>query len=278
MQCPRGCNTKNKHITSCTDNQCWGCLVMETVSPVCERCEDQFDRSMTQIRLVWGQLNSMLVAGQSHEIKEHISGTPARGLVINEQVSKVKDSVRDWAVFVHRVIVRESKQNVEPEDTSTLSILGFIHSKKDWLLTHELAAEFVSDAKNQAKKVSNTISPETRHRIPIKTTTCQAEDEGGICNGRLYAVLRDKSSKVASAVYCVTNASHRIAVTDLVGAATESKAWLRNDEAALALGVSQQHVAVIAHRESWPTKRDDWKECFYSLEAVENYQSRKANR
>jgi hypothetical protein len=250
---------------------------METVSPVCERCEEQFDRSMTQIRLVWGQLNSMLVAGQSHEIKEHISGTPARGLVINEQVSKVKDSVRDWAVFVHRIIVSESEQNVEPEDTSTLSILAFIHSQKDWLLTHELAVEFVNDAKYQAKKVSNTISPETRHRIPIKTTTCQAEDERGICNGRLYAVLRDKSSKVASAVYCVTNASHRIAITDLVGAATESRAWLRNDEAALALGVTQQHVTVIAHREGWPTRRD-WQDCFYSLQSVENYQSRKANK
>jgi hypothetical protein len=277
MQCQRGCNTKNKHIAGCTDVQCWGCLVMETTSSTCTRCEDQFDRSMTQIRLVWGQLNSMLVAGQSHEIKEHISGTPARGLVINEQVSKVKDSVRDWAVFVHRVIVSESEQNVEPEDTSTLSILAFIHSQKDWLLTHELAVEFVNDAKFQSKKVSNTISPETRHRIPIKTTTCQAEDERGICNGRLYAVLRDKSSKVASAVYCVTNASHRIAITDLVGAATESRAWLRNDEAALALGVTQQHVTVIAHREGWPTKRD-WQDCFYSLQSVENYQSRKANK
>jgi hypothetical protein len=251
---------------------------METVSPVCDRCEDQFDRSMTQIRLVWGLLNSMLVAGQSHEIKEHISGTPSRGLAMNEQVLKVKDSVRDWAVFVHRVIVRESKQNVEPEDTSTLSILGFIHSKKDWLLTHELAAEFVSDAKNQAKKVSNTISPETRHRIPIKTTTCKAEDEGGICNGRLYAVLRDKSSKVASAVYCVTNASHRMAAADIVRDKHEPAGWLRNDKAALSLGVTMQNIKLIAHRESWPTKRDDWKECFYSLEAVENYQSRKANR
>jgi hypothetical protein len=233
---------------------------------------------MTQIRLIWGQLNSMLVAAPSYEIKEHISGTPTRGLVINEQVSKVKDSVRDWAVFVHRIIVRESKKKVEPEDTSTLSILGFIHSQKDWLLTHELAAEFVSDAKFQSKKVSNTISPEKRHRIPFTTTTCQAEDERGVCGGQLYAVLREKSSKVESAVYCVTNASHRIAIGDLAGMTKDSREWLRNDEAAEALGVTMQNIKVIAHRESWPTKRDDWKECFYSLASVENYQMRKANK
>ena len=277
MQCQRGCNTKDKHLEGCTDDQCWGCEIMQTAFLTCTRCEDQFDRSMTQIRLIWGQLNSMLVASQSHEIKEHISGTPARGLVIDEQVSKVKASVRDWAVFVHRVIVSESEKNVEPEDTSTLSLLGFIHSFKDWLLTHELAAEFVSDAKHQARKVSNTISPEIQHRIPIKTVTCQAEDESGICNGRLYAVLRDESSKVQSAVYCVTNASHRLAIGDLASVTRESKEWLRNDEAALALGVTKQHVAVIAHREGWPTKRE-LQEFFYSLAAVEKYQSRKAKR
>jgi hypothetical protein len=250
---------------------------METVSPVCERCGEQFDRSMKQIRLIWGQLNSMLVAGQSHEIKERISGTPTRGFDMNEQVSKVKDSVRDWAVFVHRVIVRESDQNIEPEDRSTLSLLGFIHSKKDWLLTHELAAEFVSDAKYQAKKVSNTISPETRHRIPIKTATCQAEDERGICNGRLYGVLRDKSSRVKSAVYCTTNASHRLEMADLIATNKESRQWLKLDEVALSLGVTKENVYVIAHRESWTTKYD-WKEVSYSLESVENYQARKANR
>jgi hypothetical protein len=277
MQCQRGCNTKNKHITSCTDDQCWGCLPMETVSPVCERCEDQFDRSMTQIRLIWGQLNSMLVAAPSYEIREHVSSTPARGLVMNEQVSKVKDSVRDWAVFVHRIIVRESNQNIEPKDTSTLSILGFIHSQKDWLLTHELAAEFVSDAKFQSKKVSNTISPETRHRIPFTTTTCQAEDERGVCGGQLYAVLREKSSKVESAVYCTTNASHRIAIGDLAGMTKDSREWLKPDEVALSLGVTKAHVSVIAHRESWTTKYN-WKECFYSLASVENYQMRKANK
>lgn len=196
---------------------------------------------------------------------------------MNEQVSKVKDSVRDWAVFVHRVIVSESKKNVEPEDTSTLSILGFIHSQKDWLLTHELAAEFVTDAKFQAKKVSNTISPETRHRIPIKTTTCQAEDERGICNGRLYAVLREQTSKVPSAVYCSDNASHRIPIGDLVSASQDSNRWLKGDEAALALGVTKENVAVIAHRESWTTKRNG-SEYFYSLKSLEKHQTRKAHK
>jgi hypothetical protein len=277
MKCPRGCNTKDQHVTGCQDVQCWGCLIMETTFPICSRCVDQFDRAMTQMRLTWGQLNSMVVAGQSHEIKEHVSSTPARGLVMNEQVSKVKDSVRDWAVFVHRVIVRESNQNIEPKDTSTLSILGFIHSQKDWLLTHELAADFVSDAKYQAKKVSNTISPETRHRIPIKTTTCQAEDQGSICHGRLYAVLRDKSSRVKSAIYCVSNASHRIAMADLVAATQETRQWLKSDEVALSLGVTKANVSVIAHRESWTTKYD-WKEVSYSLESVENYQARKVSK
>jgi hypothetical protein len=90
-------------------------------------------------------------------------------------------------------------------------------------------------------------------------------------------VLRDESSKVQSAVYCVTNASHRLAIGDLASVTRESKEWLRNDEAALLLGVTMQNIKVIAHREDWPTKRD-WKECFYSLEAVEKYQSRKAKR
>jgi hypothetical protein len=278
MQCQRGCKTKNKHLEGCTDVQCWGCEIMQTAFSTCTRCVTQFGKALADIQGIWGQLDSMLVAGQSYEIREHISGTPARGLVINEQVMKVKASVRDWAVFVHRIIVSESKKNVEIEDTSTLSLLGFIHSHRGWLLTHELASDFVSDAVAQVKKVSNMISPETRHRIPIKTTTCQAEDERGVCNGRLYAVLRDESSKVESAVYCVTNASHRIAIGDLVNVTKESREWLRNDEAAEALGVTMQNIKVIAHRESWPTKRDDWKECFYSLASVEKYQLRKANK
>jgi hypothetical protein len=277
MKCPRGCNTQGKHLEKCDRKDCWGCVIMETSSPVCERCGEQFDSSMTQIRLIWGQLNSMLVAGQTHDMKERISGTPSRGFVMNEQVARVKAAVHDWAVFVHRIIISESKPTERPDDRSTLSILDFIHSKKDWLLTHELAAEFVSDAKYQAKKVSNTISPETRHRIPIKTSTCQAEDERGICNGRLYAVLRDKSSRVKSAVYCVTNASHRIEMADLAAATKETRQWLKRDEVALSLGVTKENVPVIAHRESWTTKYD-WKEVYYSLKSVENHQSRKATR
>jgi hypothetical protein len=62
-----------------------------------------------------------------------------------------------------------------------------------------------------------------------------------------------------------------------VTATENSKKWLRNDEAAAALGVSMQYIKVIAHRESWPTKQP-WRQAFYSLESVEKYQKRKAKR
>jgi hypothetical protein len=277
MQCQRGCKTKNKHLEGCKDVQCWGCVIMETAFSTCTRCVAQFGRSLEQIQTIWGQLDSLLIAGQSHEIKEHISGTPARGLVINEQVMKVKDSVRDWAVFVHRLIVSESSTNATIRDTSTTSLLAFIYSQRGWLLSHELASDFVTDAVALIKKVSNMINPSGRQHIAIHSATCQAEAETGVCGGALYAVLREQSSKVQSAVYCKKDGSHRLPIGDLVSANEDSKKWLRNDEAATALGVSMQYIKVIAHRESWPT-RQPWRQAFYSLESVEKYQKRKAKR
>ena len=248
---------------------------METAFSTCTRCVSQFAKSLIQIQGIWGQLDSMLVAGQSHEIKEHISGTPARGLVINEQVLKVKESVRDWAVFVHRIITSESGTSSQPVDSSTEALLSFIHSQRGWLLSHELASEFVTDAVAQVKKVSNIISPSGRQHIAIRSATCQAEAEQGTCSGKLYAILREETSKVPSAVYCVNDASHRIEIGDIHSATTKAVEWVRPDEAAVVLGVSYENVKVIAHRENWETKRD-WKQGFYSLEAVERYQLRKA--
>jgi len=224
MQCPRGCKTKNKHKDTCVDVQCWGCEIVQTAFSTCTRCVRQFSKSLLRIQGIWGQLDSMLVAGQSHEIKEHISGTPARGLVINEQVLKVKESVRDWAVFVHRIIVSESETKAQPVDTSTEALLSFIHSQRGWLLSHELASEFVTDAVAQVKKVSNIISPSGRQHVAIKSVTCQAEVPLGICSGKLYAVLREETSKVPSAIYCVNDASHRIPITDWVPLGLEIRA------------------------------------------------------
>ena len=277
MKCQRGCKTKDKHLDGCTGNQCWGCEIMETAFSTCTRCVEQFGRSLTQIQILWGELNSMLVAGASYAMQEHITGTPARGLVIDEQVLKIKEAVRDWAVFVHRIIVSESNTDLTIKDTSTQSILGFIYRQRGWLLTHELGPDFVSDAVAQVKQVSNIISPVGRQTIPIHSVTCQAEIETGFCGGRLYAVLREQTSKVSSAVYCSNDGSHRIPIGDLVSASQDSKKWLKSDEAAVALGVTKENVSVIAHRESWTTKRDG-PDHFYSLESLEKHQTRKAHK
>lgn len=275
MKCQRGCKTKNKHDQTCSDNECWGCAIIETDQSTCSRCESQFGNSLMQLCDVWSQLDSLLVAPQSHEIKEHISGTPSRGLVINQKVLNIKASVRDWAVFVHRIIVSESETKTESKDTSTVEILRFIHSMRPWLLDHELAVELVNDAVAHVRKVSKVINPAGRKHFAIRASTCQAETETGACNGRLYAVLSEVKTDKALATYCAKDGTHRVQVEYAVAVAKEVREWLRSDEAAVVVGVSHQTLKVIAHRERFETKRD-WKKSFYSLKSIEQYLEKRA--
>ena len=275
MKCQRGCKTKNKHDQTCSDNECWGCAIIETNQSTCSRCESQFGNSLMQLCDVWSQLDSLLVAPQSHEIKEHISGTPSRGLVINEKVLNIKASVRDWAVFVHRIIVSESETETEPKGSSTVEILRFIHSMRPWLLDHELAVELVNDAVAHVRKVSKVINPVGRKHFAIRASTCQAETETGACNGRLYAVLSEVKTDKALATYCAKDGTHRVQVEYAVAVAKEVREWLRPDEVAVILGVTYQNVKVIAHRERFETKTN-WKQSFYGLKSIEQYLEKRA--
>jgi hypothetical protein len=224
---------------------------------------------------VWSQLDSLLVAPQSHEIKEHISGTPSRGLVINEKVLNIKASVRDWAVFVHRIIVSESETETQSKDSSTVEILRFIHSMRPWLLDHELAVELVNDAVAHVRKVSKVINPVGRKHFAIRASTCQAETETGACNGRLYAVLSEVKTDKALATYCAKDGTHRVQVEYAVAVAKEVREWLRPDEAALVLGVTYKTIKNLAYLNNWNTIRKG-KESFYSSTSVGEYQEKRA--
>lgn len=275
MKCQRGCKTKNKHDQTCSDNECWGCAIIETNQSTCSRCESQFGNSLMQLCDVWSQLDSLLVAPQSHEIKEHISGTPSRGLVINEKVLNMKASVRDWAVFVHRIIVSESETETESKDSSTVEILRFIHSMRPWLLDHELAVELVNDAVAHVRKVSKVINPVGRKHFAIRASTCQAETETGACNGRLYAVLSEVKTDKALATYCAKDGTHRVEVEYAVAVAKEVREWITPEQAASQLGVTYSHVLVLAHRQKWDSIRKG-KHYFYSSTSVGDYQEKRA--
>jgi hypothetical protein len=211
--CERGCTIKDQHLETC-QGTCWGCLPLHTEGVICSKCEERFSKSLDQIVEAWSDLYSQMGHSTDYSLGERVSGTPAIGLVLNEAVMAVMDEVRDWALFVTRIVITEDSG--KPEDISTVNVIRFIKLHERFLAGHELAGEFVEDASRLARKVFNTAYPDGSRRISIPSSQCQSDVDGQKCGGALFAMLREPGSKTASAIHCKKNKDHKVEATQWV--------------------------------------------------------------
>lgn len=212
MECQRGCKQKDRHLDTCQVSECWGCKPRAARDGwnVCARCGEGFVQSLAKVVKLWPELDGRLGKSTDYRFRDRVSGTPDFGLVLNDQVIAVEASVREWVVFVVRVLVTEKGILNPPKDNSTVALLKFVAHHAEWLMGHELAADFVADARATLRSVVSGAFPIPKRKMTIPGTVCLAEVESGRCGGELFAILRADGDKLPSAIYCKSDANHKL--------------------------------------------------------------------
>lgn len=211
--CERGCTIREQHLESCL-GECWGCLPVHTEAVVCEKCQVRFDKSLTSILTVWPDLYKQLGKSKNYAFSDRVGGTPAVGLVLNENVVAVMDEVRGWLLFVMRVVITEDSG--APKDVTAEAIIRFIRLHQDFLMGHELASDLVEDAARLARKVENTAYPDGSRRVNIVDAECPDVVDGVKCGGRLFVVLQEVGARKSSTLYCRKSKAHKVEASNWI--------------------------------------------------------------
>lgn len=211
--CIRGCKLRDQHLVSCL-GECRGCLPRHAENVLCEVCERRLPENLNHIIEAWEDLHKQVARSGSYALKDRVTGTPQVGLVLNDHVMDLMTEVRDWALFVARVIADESPAGY-PVNPKTDSMLLFIAKNVGFLSVHELAGEFVDDSARLWAKVEKSAYPSGSRRMKIEAT-CSETVDGQICGGPLFAMIRASDDRTPSAIYCKKNKEHKV----------ETSAWI----------------------------------------------------
>lgn len=212
-ECARGCTIRDQHLATCEGN-CRGCLPQHTERMLCERCEKRLATNLNNIIDAWEDLHKQVARTNGYSLKDRITGTPEVGLVLNDRVMEVMTEVRDWALFVARVISEESTAGY-PVNPKTDSMLLFIVKNLWFVEMHELAGEFVADSGRLWSVVERQAYPTGSRKMRFDVP-CQVVVDGAACGGQLFAVVRANDDKLPSAIYCKKDKAHQLPPSEWV--------------------------------------------------------------
>jgi len=190
---------------------------------VCQKCEQRFPENLTAIIDAWEDLHRQVSRSSSFELRERVTGTADVGLVLNETVMDIMAEVRDWAIFVSRVISTERTGSGHPQSIDTPGLLKFVRVNAEWALEHELAGEFVNDSGFLKSLVHNTAYPSGARRLNLPKGRCTQEG----CESGVVAILRPAGGKPSN-VQCKADPKHVVDMTQSLN--QEFVEWLKNDE------------------------------------------------
>lgn len=209
--CETGCTIRDEHLEACP-GECWGCLPVHTDWVVCHLCFERLGKALVRIGEAWNDLHAQVGKSSSYAIRDRVTGTPEIGLVLNEQVMDLMAEVRDWLLFVSRIVMTENDGRLE--DSATFDLIKLLQRHIGFLVMHELAGEFVSDARRLASKVEKTAYPDGSRRVKLRENTCKKETDGVVCGGQLSYLARDHQGPVT--ISCKSDRSHTIEAKALV--------------------------------------------------------------
>lgn len=213
MDCLRNCNWRNHHLDTCATDECYGCRprLADKGSVLCLQCGEKLTGNLRQIVSIWPDLQMQLGVSTEFALKERVSGSHEPGLVINESVIECEAAVRDWLLFVVRVIMTESPKHQSSGSVSreTLSLVRFLLLNQEFLLNHELAGDLVDDSSRLHYQVRAVAYPIRKDKVDVADGFCGVVvEDGELCGGQLFAVLRSDADELPPFLFCKSDKTH----------------------------------------------------------------------
>lgn len=276
MFCQRNCNQSNYHLSECSVTDCGGCLpaLSEPGMNVCAHCVDKFNYGMKRLVDGWDSLEDKLVKSTNYRFHDRVTGSAGPGSVMNENVFETKVAVRDWVVFVVRILATEFSADAPESDTKSMLKWVFLHSAQ--LLGHELAGAFVDDVQGLVRTLVGAVTPQPKRKFPLPATKCFEAMGGVVCGADVVVVTRYQTGRSFMEVRCTQGHVRALEAFLVAVAPAEAGVTLSAREAGLLLGVDSKQVSVLASRNAWATIGVDGRKV-YELSDVTAYLMKKGN-
>lgn len=220
MICQSGCNQKNTHQSTCTNDGCWGCYprLAEQGLNVCEGCVTRFKTSLTTLTSLVEALASLTVNSPKSGLKERLSGSVEIGLPFNPHFLALEAEYREWLIFVYRIIITETTVHIPPMNALTTTLTKFVNGFSNWLMAHDLADALIVDVRGFVNRFQSAVSPSDNRFITLDAT-CKSQADQETCGGTLKGLIRGGKPAV---IICKKDASHSQTVAEMVAAAKEA--------------------------------------------------------
>jgi hypothetical protein len=211
MNCENGCINQGQHLLTC-DKNCRGCAptLTDPAMRICNKCINLFDTKLVALATYTIQLQNNLVKSVPVGIVERISKSFNHGTGLNLGSSELSSNIREWLIFVYRIIITEITVVSPPVDTRDITLIRFIRQYVLWLSSHELATALMIDLNEFGIKAQAVIDPPRFVKVKMPNRTCTQLDNNQTCGAALTAVIRDGQTRVV----CKQNRNHTQTITD----------------------------------------------------------------
>lgn len=186
-------------------------------SHVCPQCEDTARDNLARTAAAWLDVRAALTQLRVLAAVGPVTGTRARGIVLNEAASAAAAAATDLALWYTRLTIRERGHT--PARTDTPGLLRWLaRTQVPWLTGHPdqgVAAAFTTDTADVRRRCEAAAYPAGWRTIPLPVG-CDVQvpvdgdcegSPGGPCPGRLTARIRPDLGRMPDLV-CDADAGH----------------------------------------------------------------------
>lgn len=193
------CFSRGYHSEDCPGD-CAGCVPRLALDGLllCRWHVEGIAKDARQAAELYGEL-SLSLAGSGGP-GEKTSGTPNRGLAINERAVEARTTIRHTLVSWAQ-LVAEARGFAQPPDTIA-SIAAFVARNAQWLAAQDFAAE-ATDELRQLVTRAYPIAYPTGARV-FDVAPCPMHD----CAGTIKAIVRRVDSLLPSSLVCSESEDH----------------------------------------------------------------------
>jgi hypothetical protein len=166
---------------------------------LCHGCLTGLRRNLTDLPALHAEVEAQLPAGSSAG-GPAVSGTPSPRLPVNLRAGEVLSQIaHDLAWHVHLVTDQRGLTGPAPNPAA---MCAFLLRHADWLAARPEAGDVRAVFSELAGRCWGVIDPA---RAPLPLGPCTERlDDGGDCDGQLYATVRRPGDTSPSTLWCDT--------------------------------------------------------------------------
>lgn len=212
------CAPPGRHRPACTDDTCRGCRARPAHDGlrVCLWHRNRLEADADTLPDLWHDLDAALSRASTGHT-ERVSGSPTRGLILNEAASDARAQLHGILAAWCAMIAAERGLTAPPAYPPAMA--RYVAAHTDWLAAHTAAGDACDEIHDLATGRPRAVAYPTGNRI-FRVAPCPMPDDPDPttgCPGTIWTLIRPATDYLPSELACDHNPDHR----------WDSTQWLR---------------------------------------------------